>query len=128
MPATATAGFTLLETLTALLILSIALVSLFEAQAKGVSTAGTATDYARARILAQSLLAASVGGRGAGLVSKAGREGTFGWSVDVAPETAPWSEIKSSKNWGLHRVRVTVTWDKGRKIEIETLKLGRANG
>ncbi len=45
------AGFTLLETLTALTILAIALVSLFEAHASGLRTAGIAADYAEARIV-----------------------------------------------------------------------------
>ncbi len=122
------AGFTLLETLTALTILSIVLVSLFQAHAQGLSTAGTAVDYAKARIFGQGLLADAMSGWSGDLVSKRGNEGRFAWSIDVSEERAPWAEIKSEKNWRLHRIRVTVAWEKGRKIELETLKLGRANG
>jgi len=121
------AGFTLLETLTALTILAIALVSLFEAHASGLRTAGIAADYAEARIVAQALLAETVSGRGSSVISGRGRIGRFDWSIDVAPERAPWSQIKSEKSWRLHRVRVTVAWDKGRRIELDTLKLGRLN-
>jgi prepilin-type N-terminal cleavage/methylation domain-containing protein len=128
MPVKATAaGFTLLETLTALTILAIALVSLFEAHARGLHNAGIATDYAEARILAQGLLADTVSGRGGSVISGKGRIGRFDWSIDVAPERAPWSEIKSEKSWRLDRVRVTVAWDKDRRIELDTLKLGRPN-
>lgn len=121
------AGFTLLETLTALTILAIAFVSLFEANASGLRNTRIAADYAEARILAQALLADTVSGRGRSVVSGRGRIGRFGWSIDVAPERAPWSKIKSEKSWRLHRVRVTVAWDKDRRIELDTLKLGRPN-
>ena len=126
MPAGSTAGFTLLETLTALTVLSIALVSLFEAHAQGLRTAGSAADYARARIFAQGLLADATGGWSGDLASKRGTEGTFTWSIDVEPERAPWAEVKTEGNWRLHRVRVTVAMDKGRQVNLETLKLGRA--
>lgn len=124
----ASAGFTLLETLTAMLILSIALVSLFDAHGQGVRTAGAAADYARARIFAQGLLAETVNGWNSDLVSKRGSEGRYSWSVDVAQERAPWSAIATDGDWRLHHVRVTVTWDKMRQIELNSLKLGRVNG
>lgn len=122
------AGFTLLETLTALTILAIALVSLFEAHARGLNTAGIAADYAEARILAQALLAETVSRRGGNVVSGRGSIGRFGWSIDIVPEPAPWSHIKSEKKWRLDRVRVTVAWDQDRSIVLNTLKLGRPNG
>jgi hypothetical protein len=122
------AGFMLLETLTALTILAIVLVSLFQAHAQGLNTAGTAVDYANARIFGQGLLADAQSGWNGDLLSKRGREGRFDWSIDVSQERAPWAEFKSDKKWNLHRIRVTVAWEKGRKIELETLKLGRSSG
>jgi general secretion pathway protein I len=122
------AGFTLLETLTALTILSIALVGLFEAHQQGLRTAGSAADYARARIFAQGLLADATSGWSSEPVSKRGSDGQFAWSIDVTPERAPWADFKTEGNWRLKRIRVTVAWDKGRQIELESLKLGRANG
>lgn len=127
-PQGSSAGFTLLETLTALTILSIALVGLFEAHAQGLRTAGSATDYAKARIFAQGLLADATGGWKSELVSKRGTDGAYAWSIDIEPERAPWADIKTEGNWRLHRVRVTVSWEKGRQIELESLKLGRVNG
>jgi general secretion pathway protein I len=122
-----TAGFTLLETLTALLILAIALVSLFDAQMRGLRAAGAADTYAEARLLAQALLADAAGGWKGPLVSRQGREGRFDWSIAVAPERAAWAEVKSKADWRLYHVRVTVAWDPNRSIELDTLKLGRAH-
>lgn len=126
MPAGSSAGFTLLETLTALTVLSIALVSLFEAHAQGLSTAGSAAEYARARIFAQGILADATGGWSRDLASKRGTDGPFTWSIDIEPEHTAWADVKTEGNWRLHRVRVTVAWDRGRHVNLETLKLGRA--
>jgi prepilin-type N-terminal cleavage/methylation domain-containing protein len=121
------AGFSLLETLTALTILAIALVSLFDAQARGLRAAGAADSYAEARILAQALLADTVSGWNGALIPRKGSEGRFGWSIDVAPERAAWAEIESETNWRPYHVRVTVAWDRNRSVTLDTLKLGRSN-
>jgi prepilin-type N-terminal cleavage/methylation domain-containing protein len=121
------AGFTLLETLTALTILAIAFVSLFEAHAAGLRAAGTAADSTRTRSLAQSLLAEASSGRERRPASRSGRDGRFAWTIDVEEVHAPWAEITSQMNWRLHHIRVAVLWDKSRRIALETLKLGRAD-
>ncbi len=120
------AGFTLLETLTALAILAIALVSLFDAQMRGLRAASAADSYAQARLLGQALLTDTVSGWKGGLTSRSGRQGRFNWSIDVTPAQAPWAEIKSKMKWRLNHVRVTVAWDQNRTIVLDTLKLGRA--
>ncbi len=121
-------GFTLFETLIAMLVLSIGLVSLFEAHSRALRTAGTAANYARARILAQGLLADAVSGWSVKLSSKNGEDNGFKWSVNVQPETAPWAKIQARDNWKLQRVRVTISWPGGRQLELNSLKLGRNNG
>jgi hypothetical protein len=108
-------------------ILAIALVSLFEAHATGLRAAGTASDSARARLLAEALLAETASGRPGVSLSRQGTEGHFRWSIDVEPENAPWAAVASSKNWRMQRIRVAVTWDKHRRIELDTLRLGTAN-
>jgi general secretion pathway protein I len=118
------AGFTLLETLTALAILAIALVSLFQAQSNGLRAAAAAADYAEARLLGQALLADAVHGWGGPPRSRRGSEGRFNWSIDMAPELAPWAALKSD-SWRLYRVRATVAWGPGRRVELLTLKLGQ---
>lgn len=118
----------LLETLTALTVLSIVLVTLFQAHASGLRTTGAAADYAKARILGQGLLADATGAWNGSLVSKRGSDGKFAWTIEVGPERAPWADVKAGRNWRLHRIRVTVSWEGGRRLELETLKLGTANG
>ena len=126
-PVDAEAGFTLLETLTALTILAIALVSLFEAHSRGLRAASVAEDYAQARILAQGLLADTAGGRHGSLIPRRGTEGKFGWAIEVGPAALPSADLKSDGNWRLQHVRVTVAWDQDRHIQLDTLKLGRPN-
>src|SRR5262245_49611518 len=81
----AESGFTLLETLTALTILGIALVSLFDAHQRGLRAARVADDYAVARILAQSLLADATTGNSGVVVPRRGSEGRYGWAIEVHP-------------------------------------------
>jgi prepilin-type N-terminal cleavage/methylation domain-containing protein len=118
------AGFTLLETLIALAILALALVGLFEAHSTALRNAAIASDYANARILGQALLADAVSGWNSSPISGTGSEGRYNWSIDVAQEPAFWADIKSNKNWRLYRIRVSVSWDKNRHLELDTLKLG----
>lgn len=119
------AGFTLIETLTALTILAMALVSLFEAQAGGGRMADAASNHTSARILASSLLGETVGGEVASLGSRQGRFDRFAWSIEVAPAQGPWADLTTDEGWRLRHVRVTVSWDLNRSIHLETLRLGR---
>lgn len=120
------AGFTLLETLTALAILSIALVSLFQAQSAGLRTVETAEGYGRARILAHSLLAATLGGPATvAPPSSEGKDGVFRWAVTVSPARQSWAAVRSKGGWRIHSVRVIVAWGQGRQVELHGLKLAR---
>jgi general secretion pathway protein I len=118
----------LFETLTAMLVLSIGLVALFEAHSRALKTAGIAADYLRARILAQGLLTDAVDGWRSKIKSKQGMDNGFAWTIDVAPETASWAHVQTRDNWKLQRVRVIVSWAGGRQLELDSLKLGRTNG
>jgi prepilin-type N-terminal cleavage/methylation domain-containing protein len=122
-----TAGFTLLETLTALTILAIAMVSLFDAHVRGLSAARTVDAYADARLFAQALLTGTVSGWKGRLASRRGREGRYDWSIEVTPAKGSWASFTSKGRWRLNHVRVTVAWDKNRSVVLDTLKLGRAN-
>ena len=119
-------GFTLLETLTALTILSIALVSLLQAQATGLRARRKKDQIGRGRILAQSLLAQRVsGGRGPPRQIQ-GRHGQFKWSIKVSTAGPAVASRDTKAVWRLHHVRVTVAWDRNRSIQLDTLKLARA--
>ena len=91
----AESGFTLLETLTALTILGIALVSLFDAHQRGLRAARVADDHVEARILAQSLLADATTGNSGVVVPRRGNEGRFGWAIEVQPAGGGWADLKS---------------------------------
>lgn len=118
------AGFTLLETLTALTILAISMVALFDAHTRGLRAAGTANDYGEARQFAQALLSDTVTGWNGALVTRRGREGRYEWAIEVALAGDAWAEINSKGNWRLHHVRVMVAWDRDRSVVLNTLKLG----
>jgi hypothetical protein len=106
-------------------ILAVALVSLFDAHIKGLRAAGAASDYIEARTLGEGLLADAQSGWQSRVGRSSGRKGRFDWSIDVAPVNSTWAQIKSQGKWHLNHVRVTVAWDGGRSIELDTLKLGR---
>ena len=118
------AGFSLLETLCALTILAIALVGLFQAHSAGLRAATAADDYAKARILAHSILASALAGPGILPAPAAGQEGAFRWSVRVGEARDAWAAISSDK-WRLHHIRVAVEWPRDRKVELRGLKLAR---
>jgi hypothetical protein len=109
-----------------MVILAIALVSLFDAHTRGLRAADAADAYAEARILGEALLADVVTGWSSPLVPRSGRQGRYNWSIDVAPAGAAWAEFKS-ESWRLHHVRVTIAWDRDRSIALDTLKLGRVH-
>lgn len=58
--------------------------------------------------------------------SRKGSDGRFNWSIDIAREEAPWASIKSQQ-WRLNRIRVAVTWDRARRLQLDTLKFGRVD-
>ncbi len=115
----------MLETLTALAILSIALVGLFDAHAVGLRGATAADHHAEARMLAQSLMADAVGAGHEAVVPRRGTEGRFAWTIEVKPVKADWGQLKSDAGWQLNHVRVSVTWDANRSVQLDTFKLGR---
>lgn len=121
-------GFTLFETLVAMMVLSIGLASLYDAHTRALKTAGASAEYAKARILAQGLLAEAVSGWPKQLTSKYGQDSGFHWAVQFQPATGPWASVQTRDGWKLQQVSVTVAWPGGRKLELNSLKLGRSNG
>lgn len=121
-------GFTLLETLTALTILAIALVSLFETYAFGLRASVHAERTAGARILAQSLLTETLTGIENAQALHEGQTGSYRWRVTIEPaEEGSHRAGPGKPSWRLHRVTVSVGWEGGRNVQLATLKLRRAN-
>ena len=101
------AGFSLLELVVALAIMSIALGVLYRAVGGGVRTVGDLSAYSRAVSIGESVLQlrASVPAEG---WSETGQWEGYRWSVASTPyEAAAGSAV------ALHRVRVNVVWSDG---------------
>jgi hypothetical protein len=42
----------------------------------------------------------------------------------VQPVKEGWAQFKSDAGWQLDHVRVSVTWDANRRVQLDTFKLG----
>lgn len=101
------AGFSLLEVVVALAIMSIALAVLYRALGGGVRTVGDLSAYSRAVALGESVLQMRDAVPAEGW-NESGRWETFRWSVASAPY-----ETTAGFGIALHRVQVEVAWADG---------------
>lgn len=113
-------GFTLLEVLVALAILSVAVVASIQAVAQGLRLLRLSGDQQRAVLVADQKareVVAPVEGQ------ESGTEGDFAWerrvSVVEAPDLTP---LGSIQRWRIFEIAVRVTWDQRRRVEITTLR------
>ena len=97
-------GFSLLEVVVALAIMSIVLGVLYRAVGGGVRTVGELSDYSRAVIVGESLLQMRDAVPAEGWNESGQWEG-FRWSVASAPY-----EQQAGSAVALHRVQVEVSW------------------
>lgn len=125
-PQDAAAGFTLIEVLTAFVILALAFAALLPAFATGMRSLVTADDYATAALLAQSRL--ELVGRAEPLQAGASAgafDERFSWRLEIEP--LPPADARSEQPLQAYGVVLTVAWDAGsteRSITLETLRLG----
>jgi len=119
-------AFTLIESVVALAVASIALLALLRLQLVGMSTADKAQGMTQAVLLAQGKMAEALRadyppvGATSGMVAANGDQ--FTWQVEVtdarlpqavAADGATHSYLPSSGRTGLRRLAVEVTWQKG---------------
>jgi general secretion pathway protein I len=117
-------GFTLIEVLVALTILSISLAVLLSIFTQGLDRAGESRNEAAARALAQSLLAQAEIVPDPSMGSSNGRSNNLMWNLRVAPygstaDIAAWQE-------SVAEITATVSWRgerRTRSISISTLRL-----
>lgn len=122
-------GFTLLEVLVALTILSISLGVLLAIFSKGLDQARENATEADARTLAQSLLAQTEAQPHTALGDTNGMSNGLRWRVRVAPygstaDQAAWQQAAQ-------QIDATVTWPRGsgtRSLTLSTLRLNAATG
>ncbi len=121
MSGRAQAGFTLLEVLVALAVLSLAVVASIQGVAQGLRLLKAAGDHQQAMLVAD-LKAREVLTPREG--QEQGTEGEFRWERRVrlqeAPDLAPPGTIPL---WRVYEVVVTVQWDRRRQVELATLRL-----
>lgn len=123
------AGFTLIETVIALVILAVSLTALYQSSQTSTRAISTASGHLRARLLAQALINEQMGGSRrftAGNWSGV-QEGGLAWVVQIEPAREGWVPPAGPNNrWTVFRIRVGVSWARGREITLETLRLGAA--
>ncbi len=113
-------GFTLLEVLVALAILSVAVVACIQAFAGGLRLLKLAADHQRAAEIADRKAREYITlteGR------ETGTEGQFAWertvrTVEVPPELV----ILSATPYYVYAITVDVRWGESRKVEVATLR------
>jgi general secretion pathway protein I len=118
------AGFTLIEVLVALTILSISMGVLLAVFLQGLDRSRESRSESAARVLAQSLLAQADTAANPTMGSSAGKSGDMMWRLRVMPygstaDRAAWQESPA-------QILATVTWrgDGGmRSVTLSTLRL-----
>jgi general secretion pathway protein I len=118
----ASRGFSLLELLVALSIMSMALGLLYQASSGALRGVGDLDMDQRAGVLAQSILEARDSVPAAGW-NESGRSAEVNWQVRTAPyETPVARDVPAAPR--LHEVRVLVEWESRRgprQLELHTL-------
>jgi len=117
----ADAGFTLLEVLVAMVILSVAVVTLIQLTSQGLRLLRVSGDYQEAVLLADRLARA---GDTTTEGIETGQEGRFMWErraslVAVPDDLTPVGTVSPR----LFALSVAVRWGTGRTLELATLRL-----
>jgi general secretion pathway protein I len=116
--ATGQAGFTLLEVLVALAILSLAVVAAIQGFAQGLRLLKLAGDHQQAMLLAdqkaREVIKPTEG-------QDQGTEGTFTWERKTTVVEAPdLAIVGRPKTWEVYDITVDVRWDDRRHVTLTT--------
>ena len=117
-------GFTLIEVLVALTILSISLAALLAVFLQGLDRARESSNEASARVLAESLIAQAKVAANLSFGTSAGKVNGFGWRTQIVP----YGTQTDRTSWQTNPAQIvaTVSWrgDGGlRSISLSTLRL-----
>lgn len=129
------AGFTILEVLTAFVLLAVALASILQIFSSGLRDAQLADEYARAVMIAQSRLAAFTASEKMEEGAGAGTDSPFTWSLTALPyddrQEDPASAAQGEYKLAVRLLRVEsrVSWaaadGRDREVRLATLVLAR---
>ena len=113
-------GFSLLEVLVALVILSLAIVTLIQLSSRGLHLLRLADDYQHAVLLAERVA------RGGDVVAErvdSGREGFFRWERRVVAVLVP-EALDSGAGTAprLYALSVAVRWGNNHQLELASLR------
>jgi general secretion pathway protein I len=116
----ADAGFTLLEVLVALAILSFAVVAAIQGFAQGLRLLKLSGDHQQAMLLAD-LKAREIVKPEEG--RETGTEGDFQWERTTRLlETPDLTPVGLIPRWRVYEIAVRVQWDQRRQVEVATLR------
>lgn len=117
-------GFSLIEILLALVILSVALTAIYQVSSGGLRSAASGEKYTRAVLVAQSQLVTA--GVDSPSIASSGQTDGFSWQTSFAPFRVNASTEKSNQALRLFEVKVDVSWDETgsrQTVSLRTLKL-----
>ena len=128
------AGFTILEVLTAVVLMAVVLAVVLQVFSGGLRDAQLADEYARAVMIAQSHLAGYSASESLEEGAKTGRDDAFAWTLSAAAydERQENAEAKAQGEYNLRvrllRVESKVAWraadGRDREVRLATLVLG----
>ena len=120
-------GFTLLEVLVALAILSLAIVVSIQAFAAGLRLLKVSGEHQEAMLIAdqkaREVTAPTTGG------TDSGTEGAYSWERDVKIVATPDLDIEGrTVKWRMWEVDVRVKWGERRQVSVATLRTVSGDG
>ena len=120
----AQAGFTLLEVLVALAVMSLAIVTLFQLTSQSLRLVKTSGDYQQAVLLANRIATETQPSEEA---EESGEEGPFQWQrrvslVPLPEELQPKETIPGREPAKLFAVTIDVRWGRNQAVELATLR------
>ena len=113
-------GFSLLEVLVALVILSLAIVTLMQLSSRGLRLLHLSDEYQQAMLLADRIAREP---DPLDVRADAGREGPYAWERHVAVVSVP-AELTppAGPPPRLYALSVAVRWGRNQKLEVATLR------
>ena len=120
-------GFTLLETLIALVILAFALQALYETYSGGLRASKISDEHEQARVLAASLLAEHTSDRSFKKQSLEGSFENFSWRIWIDRASGINPAATPDPRWTLYWITAEVSWPPNRSVQLATVRLGAVN-
>lgn len=116
-------GFSLIEMLVAMTIMSMSVAALYQATAGATRNVRVDEKYSYAYLLAESLLAEYAVVDIAGMSQQGETAGGFQWRVSTTPVEGELP--KALKEGSLQTIQVTVNWGEARQVQLDSVVAGQ---